>query len=138
MTLFKVSVKVLPDLGVFNLQVVFKKLSFGKYRLRDSHHFQCARLLKMSSELRVCYDKTHRKAQGKRFTSFSMRSAFENEFSAYIFLRYWPPTSKRAWVICPNEQYLVTSISFSKVFPFFVATCCSSSSNREASFSFPF
>ena len=42
----------------------------------------------------------------------------------YIFLLYWPPTSKRAVVICPKEHVLVASIRILKIFLFFIAASC--------------
>mgnify|MGYP002807163109 CR=1 FL=1 len=42
-------------------------------------------------------------------------------FSAYMFLRYCPPTLNKASVICPNEQTLVASINLSNKFSF--STC---------------
>src|SRR6185437_8910763 len=50
----------------------------------------------------------------------------------YIFLRYCPPTSNSAAVICPNEQYLVDSISCSNKFLLCMAACLRSVSNLGA------
>ena len=40
----------------------------------------------------------------------------------YIFLRYCPPTSYKACVICPSEQYFTVSINSAKKLPLLMAT----------------
>lgn len=42
----------------------------------------------------------------------------------YIFRRYSPPTSYRAWLICPSELYFTASIRRSKMFLRSRAACC--------------
>src|SRR5437867_7650588 len=42
--------------------------------------------------------------------------AGRKEVLSYMLRRYWPPTSNRAWVICPSEQTRTASISTAKTF----------------------
>ena len=56
----------------------------------------------------------------------------------YIFRRYFPPTSKRAWVIWPSVQNLTDSISSVKIFSPEMAMFCNFFKASGASFSFRF
>ena len=65
------------------------------------------------------------KAMALVYESFMLRQAQQPPFknhhtqikNPYIFLLYCPPTSNKALVICPNEQYLTVSIKASNIFP---------------------
>ena len=51
----------------------------------------------------------------------------------YIFRRYCPPTSNKAWVICPSEHTRAAFISSAKMLPPSMQTCLSFSSATGAS-----
>ena len=48
----------------------------------------------------------------------------EQEKNNYMFLLYLPPTSYKAFVICPSEQYFVATSNCSKIFFPSRAFCC--------------
>src|SRR5438552_5688055 len=54
----------------------------------------------------------------------------------YMLRRYWPPTSKRAWVICPSEQTRTASISTANTFSFRMTAWRRRSSIAAESFAF--
>jgi putative transposase len=53
---------------------------------------------------------------------------------SYILLRYSPPTSNKAFVICPSEHTRTVFISSAKTFPSSITVCCSFASAAGAAF----
>ena len=53
----------------------------------------------------------------------TLQSQSGTQSHRYIFLRYCPPTSNSAFVICPSEQTRTASISTSNTFLFSITAC---------------